>query len=284
MLQAREDGDYSRITVQPLGGSIGAEIFDVDLSRTLDDATIAEIRRALLEHLVIFFREQEIDVEQHRAFTRRFGEPFIHPNFNLGQADPDLVYLLRKPEDRTVAGGQWHSDTTMMATPPMGAILYALDVPAHGGDTLFANQYLAYETLSEGMKELIEPLGAVHNDIRVAGPQAAVNATRTTKVREDADWQPTEHVHPIVRTHPETGRKGLFVNEVYVQRIDGMSVEESRPILDYLYAHAHRPEFTCRFRWRTGSIAFWDNRCTLHLAINDIAGASRHMRRTQIAG
>ncbi len=284
MLQAREASGYSRISVKPLGGTIGAEIFDVDVAAELDDETIAEIRQALLDYLVIFFRDQKLDVERHRAFTRRFGELFIHPNYDMGQAEPEIVHLLREPEDRTVAGGKWHADTTMMATPPMGAILYALEVPEVGGDTLFANQYLAYESLSDGMKALIETLKAVHNDTRVAGPKAGVNATRSTKVLEDDDWHPTEHIHPIVRAHPETGRNCLSVNEVYVHRIDGMTVEESRPILDYLHAHARRPEFTCRFRWRAGSIAFWDNRCSLHLAINDAQGGTRHMRRTQIAG
>ena len=285
MLQAREASGYSRISVKPLGGTIGAEIFDVDVAAELDDETIAEIRQALLDYLVIFFRDQKLDVERHRAFTRRFGELFIHPNYDMGQAEPEIVHLLREPEDRTVAGGKWHADTTMMATPPMGAILYALEVPEVGGDTLFANQYLAYESLSDGMKALIETLKAVHNDTRVAGPKAG-------RQRHPLDQgaggrrlaSPTEHIHPIVRAHPETGRNCLSVNEVYVHRIDGMTVEESRPILDYLHAHARRPEFTCRFRWRAGSIAFWDNRCSLHLAINDAQGGTRHMRRTQIAG
>lgn len=235
---------YQRITVTPISGTIGAEIGGVDVAAELDAATILEIRRALLNHLVVFFRDQALDVARHKAFTRRFGEFFIHPNYDLGQNEPEMVYLLRRPGDTSAAGERWHTDTTMMAVPPMGAILYALEVPEYGGDTLFANQYLAYETLSEGMKRLIEPLRAVHNDTRVAGPNAGVNAKRSSKVREDEDWRATENLHPIVATHPETGRKCLFVNEVYVHRIDGMTTEESRPLLAYLYAHACRPEFT----------------------------------------
>ncbi len=275
---------YERITVSRIAGALGAEIGGVDVAADLDDATIAEIRRALLEHLMIFFRDQKLDVERHKAFTRRFGEIFIHPNYNFGGNDPEMVFLTRQPGDASVAGEFWHADTTMMPVPPMGAILHALEVPSHGGDTLFANQYLAYETLSDGMKHLLDGLKAVHNDTRVAGPNAGVNARRSSKVRDDAAWRPTENVHPVVRRHPETGRKCLFVNAVYVHRFEGMSVAESRPLLDFLYAHAVRPEITGRFRWAPGSIAFWDNRCTQHLAIHDSHHAVRRMQRTQIAG
>ena len=272
------------ITVSPIAGALGAEVAGVDVAGDLDDDTIAEIRQALLDHCVIFFRDQKLDVEGHRAFTRRFGELFIHPNYQFGQEDPDMVYVRREPGDPKVVGGDWHADTTMMAAPPMGAILYAMEVPAVGGDTLFANQYLAYEALSDGMKRLLEPLRAIHNDTRVAGPGTGLNAQRASQVREDEDWRPTENAHPVVRTHPETGRKHLFVNSVYVHNFEGMTVAESQPLLDYLYAHIVRPEFTCRFRWRPGSIAFWDNRCTLHLAVHDNHDEVRYMQRTQIAG
>ena len=272
------------ITVTPISGALGAEIGGVDVAEDLDDGAIAEIRQALLDHCVIFFRDQELDVERHKAFTRRFGELFIHPNYQFGQENPEMVYVRREPGDPKVVGGDWHADTTMMAKPPMGAILYAMDVPPAGGDTLFANQYLAYEALSEGMKGLLAPLRAVHNDTRVAGPGVGLNAQRASQVREDDAWRPTEHIHPVVRTHPETGRKFLFVNSVYVHNIEGMTVDESQPLLDYLYAHVVRPEFTCRFRWRAGSIAFWDNRCTLHLAVHDAHEDVRYMQRTQICG
>jgi len=276
--------EYERITVAPIAGALGAEIGGVDVAEDLDDATIGEIRRALLDHLVIFFRGQDLPVARHKAFTRRFGDIFIHPNYQLGQEDKETVYLLRRPGDTSVAGEKWHADTTMMETPPMGAILYALETPDYGGDTLFANQYLAYDALSDGMKAMLGGLAAVHSDIRVAGPQAGVNTKRTSKVRDDANWRPTVHAHPIVRVHPETGRKCLFVNSVYTMHIDGMTEAESAPILDFLYAHQCRPEFTCRFRWQPGSIAFWDNRCSLHLAIHDNVDQVRHMQRTQIAG
>jgi len=272
------------ITVTPIAGCIGAEIGDVDVAEDLDDSTIAEIRQALLDHCVIFFRDQGLDVERHKAFTRRFGKLFVHPNYQFGQENPEMVYVRREPGDKKIVGEDWHADTTMMVTPPMGAILYAMEVPPVGGDTMFANQYLAYETLSDGMKQFLAPLRAVHNDTRVAGPGVGLNAQRASKVREDEAWRKTENSHPVVRTHSETGRKHLFVNKVYVHHFEGMTVAESQPLLGYLYAHAVRPEFTCRFRWRAGSIAFWDNRCVLHLAVHDNHDDVRYMQRTQIEG
>jgi taurine dioxygenase len=273
----------TRIEVQPIAGALGAELRGVDLGSDLDDATIAEIRQALLDHCVIFFRVQEFDAEQHKALARRFGTIFVHPNYYGLQADPEVLEIRREPGDTKVVGEDWHTDTTMMAEPPMGAILYALEVPPYGGDTLFANQYLAYETLSDGMKRLIGSLRAVHSDRMVAGP-AVNHAGRTTKARGDADWRETINVHPVVRTHPETKRKLLYVNYSYTVGFDGMTEEESRPLLSYLMEHGNRPEFTCRFRWTKGAVAFWDNRCVKHLAINDAQPFRRVMRRVQIAG
>src|ERR1041384_6537424 len=188
----------SRIEVRPIAGSIGAEIHNVDVSQDLDDATIGDIRQALLDHCVIFFRNQKLDAERHKAFTRRFGKIFIHPNYKGMQADPEVIVITREPGDKKIVGEDWHTDTTMMPEPPMGAILYGVEVPPYGGDTLFANQYQAYETLSPGMQRMLEGLRAVHSDRLVAGPQAAKNAVRSTKVREDADWRQTINTHPVV--------------------------------------------------------------------------------------
>ncbi len=272
------------IQISPISGALGAEIGGVDVSRDLDPAVIGAIRQALLDHGVIFFRNQTIDVAQHKAFTRRFGEIFIHPNYKGVSADPEIVDIKRAPGDKKIVGEDWHADTTMAAEPPMGAILYAIEVPPYGGDTLFANQYLAYESLSDGLKRTLEGLRAVHTDRMVAGPQAGMNAHRSTKVREDADWRETISLHPVVRTHPETGRKLLFVNRSYTVGFEGWTEAESKPLLDYLLEHGHRPEFTCRFRWENGSIAFWDNRSTKHLAVHDAGPFRRIMRRTQISG
>jgi taurine dioxygenase len=274
----------SQIEVRPIAGTIGAEIHNVDVSQELDDATIADIRKALLDHCVIFFRDQKLDAERHKAFTRRFGKIFIHPNYAGMQADPEIVVITREPGDKHIVGEDWHADTTMVREPPMGAILYGVEVPPYGGDTLFANQYLAYETLSDGMKRMLSGLKAIHSDRKVAGPAANRNAHRSTKVRQDADWRETVSVHPVVVTHPETQRKLLYVNASYTQGFDGMTEEESKPLLRYLLEHGHRPEFTCRFRWETGSIAFWDNRVCKHLAIHDAGPFRRVMRRTQVAG
>jgi taurine dioxygenase len=274
----------SQIEVRPIAGSIGAEIHNVDVSQDLDDANIADIRKALLDHCVIFFRNQKLDAERHKAFTRRFGEIFIHPNYKGMQADPEIIVITREPGDKKIVGEEWHADTTMMPEPPMGAILYAIEVPPYGGDTLFANQYQAYEALSEGMKKMLSGLKALHSDRKVAGPAANKNAFRATKVREDADWRETVSAHPVVVAHPETGRPLLYINASYTYGFEGMTEEESRPLLGYLLEHGHRPEFTCRFRWETGSIAFWDNRCCKHLAIHDAGPFRRVMQRTQIAG
>jgi taurine dioxygenase len=274
----------SHIQIHPIAGALGAEIEGVNVADNLPDEAISEIRQALLDFGVIFFRGQTLDRDQHKAFTRRFGEIFIHPNYQGVSADPEIVDIKREPGDKKIVGEDWHTDTTMSAEPPLGAILYAIEVPPYGGDTLFANQYLAYETLSDGLKRTLEGLRAIHSDRMVAGPQAGMNAQRSTKVREDADWRETISVHPVVRTHPETGRKLLFVNRSYTVGFEGWTEAESKPLLDYLLEHGHRPEFTCRFRWANGSIAFWDNRCTKHLAVHDAGPFRRIMRRTQIVG
>jgi len=276
---------YTQINVTPLSSAIGAEIGNVDISKDLSSTVITEIRSALLEHLVIFFRDQDLsNPERHKMFTKYFGDLFIHPNFNLGQNNPEMVYLTRKPGDTAAAGEKWHADTTMMKNPPMGAILFALEVPDWGGDTLFANQYMAFENLSPGMKRLLMRLKAVHNDSRVAGPAVSLNSKRATKVREDDDWTLTENSHPVIRTHPETLKKCLFVNSIYVHHFEGMSVEESQDLLEFLYTESTRPEYSCRFRWNNNSVAFWDNRCVQHLAIHDNHSATRRMQRTQIIG
>jgi len=274
----------SRIEVRQAAGGCGAEIDGVSIADDLDDATIAEIRQALNEHCVIFFRGQEFDAAQHKAFARRFGEIFVHPNYRGMQEDDEIVMVRREPGDQHIVGEEWHADTTMVEAPPMAAILYAIEVPPYGGDTCFANQYLAYETLSPGMQRLAEGLRAVHSDRMVAGPQAGRNAYRSTKVREDAGWRETVSTHPVIRTHPETGRKLLFINHSYTVGFDGMTEAESRPLLDYLLEHGHRPEFTCRFRWEKGSVAFWDNRSVKHLAVHDAGPHRRLMRRVQICG
>ncbi len=267
-----------------LSGAMGAEIEGLNLAREIDKSLATEIRDALAEFGVLMFRDQELDVEAHKRVARHFGEIFIHPNFNTGDHDPEVVSIVREPGDSRIVGEDWHTDTTMMAEPPMGALLYALETPPIGGDTLFAAQWLAYQALSDEMKKFLSDLKCVHSDIKVAGPHNKLNAKRATVIREDDGWRPTENAHPVVRTHPDSGRKCLFVNHSYSIRFEGWTEEESQPLLNWLMDWGHRPEFTCRLQWSDRSLAFWDNRSTKHLAVNDVHEHRRVMRRIQIAG
>ena len=273
---------YRRITVEPIAGALGAEIGGVDLAAGLNDDTVAEVRRALLEHQVVFFRGQDLTPAGQMAFASRFGEPMEYP-FVKGLDDYPLVVPILKKEHETVNfGGLWHTDTAYLARPPMGTILYALDVPPHGGDTLFASLYRAYDTLSDGMKAMLAPLKAVNSAGK--GIAASTRADRIAEMGRGASEEATYAVHPVVRTHPETGRKALYVNVAHTVRFDGMTEEESAPLLDYLFRHQVRPEFTCRFRWQPGSLAFWDNRAALHNPVNDYHGHRRLLHRITLAG
>jgi taurine dioxygenase len=268
------------IAIHPIAGALGAEISGVDLSRPLDDATLGALRRAWLEHLVIFFRDQDLSPAQFLVFARRFGEAIEYPFVNGLDDYPEIIPVLKLEHERVNFGGVWHSDTAYLDVPPMASMLIAREIPPFGGDTLFANMYLAYETLSDGMKRLLDPLAAVN-----ASAKADVTRTREDRMkdgaREKKDYLAT---HPVVRVHPETGRRALYVNVAHTIRFDGMTEEESAPLLDYLFRHQIRPEFTCRFRWRPGSIAFWDNRCTQHNPINDYHGHRRLLHRVTLAG
>ncbi len=270
--------------IERLSGALGAEVTEVDLGRDIDQGLAADVRGLLAEHGVLVFRDQDLDVDAHKRVARHFGDIFIHPNFNTGDHDPEVVSILRAPGDTRIVGEDWHTDTTMTPEPPMGALLYALETPDVGGDTLFAAQWLAYERLSDGMKAMLADLKCIHTDAKVAGPAHGLNGKRATVIREDADWRPTESVHPVVRTHPDNGRKCLFVNHSYSVRFDGWTQEESKPLLDWLMDWGHRPEFTCRVRWADRSLAFWDNRSTKHLAVHDVHDSRRVMRRIQVAG
>jgi taurine dioxygenase len=273
----------SEIKVEPVTGALGAEVVGVDLSKDLAEATLAKIRAALLAHGVIFFREQNLDIQRHKMFASLFGTLFLHPNIQGSKADPAVIDIVRNPGDTKIIGEDWHSDTTHVARPPMGSVLCAVDVPEYGGDTLFSSQYAAYDTLSPGLKKLLHGVRAMHSDRRVAGPARDL-AQSNAQTRNGAEWRETATYHPVFRTHPETGRKALYVNRQTSTAFEDMTEAESKPLLDYLCQHAHRPEFTCRFRWRNGSVAFWDNRCTQHVAINDTGMSKRVMRRLQIEG
>jgi taurine dioxygenase len=270
------------VEVRKLAGAIGAEILGVDLSRGLDDAIVAAIRRAWLEHLVIFCRDQDLPPERFLALARCFGQPVEYPFLQGLPGFPVITPVVKLEHERVNFGGLWHSDTAYLECPPMGTMLIAREAPEWGGDTLFANMYLAYETLSEGMKRLLDGLFAVNSSAK-----ADVTKTREDRLRDgartDAKHEYTA-LHPVVRSHPETGRKALYVNGGHTVRFDGMTEEESAPILAYLFDHQTRPEFTCRFQWRPGSLALWDNRCAQHNPINDYHGHRRVMNRVTLAG
>lgn len=268
--------------VKPVAGALGAEISGVDLSRNLADETIAQIRQALLDHLVIFFRDQDITPDQHLAFAKRFGETVEYPLVKGLEELPEIIPIVKLEHEKVNFGGLWHSDTTYLDEPPMGSILLARELPPYGGDTIFANMYLAYDTLSEGMKKLLKPLRGVS-----VSNLPKVLATRQERIRTAAKMEPETVLtatHPVIRTHPETGRKLLYVNGAHTIRFEGMSDKESAPLLKYLFEHQTLPEFTCRFRWEPGSIAFWDNRCTQHNPVNDYHGHKRVMHRITLAG
>jgi taurine dioxygenase len=276
--------NYKHIEVRPIAGALGAEIAGVDMARDLDSEVVSEVRQALLDHLVIFLREQKATPLQQLAFARKFGEPIEYPQLKGLPESQFITPVVKLEHERNNFGGIWHSDTTYLPVPPMGSMLLAHEVPPYGGDTMFANQYLAYETLSDGMKKMLAGLRAVHSDTMVAGPQAGKNKGRSTKHRDGADWRETRSSHPVVRTNPETGRKMLFVNKSYTVGFEGMTEAESKPLLDFLMEHGNRPEFTFRFRYEKGSIAFWDNRSTKHIALGDTGPFRRLMRRVQISG
>jgi taurine dioxygenase len=277
------------ITIAPVAGLVGAEIGGVDLARPPTPEVAEALREALACHLVLFFRDQHLDFTGQKRATEIFGPlsrvPYIVPS----KEDPDVVAVLKEADETKIAvfGGDWHSDFSFLETPPAGSVLYSVEVPPYGGDTIWANQIAAYENLPDDLRAKVEGRGAIHIGAPYGvshKPGADIRVSRSIQMQRGDPGADRETVHPIVRTHPTSGRKALFVNQIYTTRIDGMSEEESRPILQRLYAHAIRPEFTCRFRWSPHCVAVWDNRATMHYAINDYDGHRRLLYRTTFAG
>ena len=260
--------------VRRLAGALGAEVLGVDLSKSFDEKAI---RRVFLEHGVIFFRDQKLDPAQFMAFARSMGRPVEYPFVKGIEGFPEVIEVKKLEHEKHNFGGIWHSDTAYLDQPPMGSMLLAREVPPHGGDTEFASQTLAYEALSAGMQRMLDGLAAVNSSAK-----ADVTRTREDRVKEYSQHYEAEH--PVVRTHPETGRKALYVNLGHTVRFRGMTEQESAPLLEFLFRHQVKPEFTCRFQWRVGSLAFWDNRCTQHNPVNDYHGHRRVMHRITLAG
>ena len=271
---------YRHIRVNPLAGALGAEVGDVDLA-ALPDAALAEIRTAWRRHLVLVFRDQSLTGSQYLAFARRIAEPVEYPLLRGLPDCPLIVPVIKQRHERVNFGGLWHSDTAYLDTPPIAATLLAREVPPFGGDTLFANMHLAYEALSDGMRRLLDGLRSVNSSAK-----ADVTKTREDRLADGGarldGGAAFEAVHPVVRTHPETGRKLLYVNCGHTVRFEDMTEEESAPLLQYLFAHLARPEFTCRLRWQVGTLALWDNRCTQHNPVNDYHGHRRVMHRISL--
>ena len=272
----------TQLDVEPLAGAIGAVVTGIDLAQ-LDDATVDAVRAIWLEHLVVFFRDQELDADAFLAFARRIGEPVRYPFVKGFDTHPEIIEVAKLPEETVNFGGIWHSDTVYLEQPPMATMLLARELPPYGGDTMFASMYAAYEALSPALQELLDGLHAVNSSAL-----ADVSKTREDRIRDhgSSEEEPQHFLatHPVVRTHPETGRKALYVNSAHTASFAGMTEEESRPLLEFLFRHSTRAEFTCRFQWGPGSLALWDNRCAMHNPINDYHGFTRRMHRITLAG
>lgn len=264
--------------VSRLTGALGAEVEGIDLAKPLDPPTRAALEDAWMEHQVLFFRDQAISVDQHKAFARNFGELHVHPVLQqmADQGHPEIV-VLESDAERPYVADRWHSDVTFEKRPPLGSILRAVAVPETGGDTMWASMYAAYDALSDTMQRLLSGLTAFHDGGGFARIAKDEGQRRDLESRQTAE-------HPVVRTHPVTGRKALFVNSVFTKRIVGMKSGESRALLSFLCDHLASPDFTCRFRWRKDSIAMWDNRCTQHHAVWDYWPHSRYGERISVVG
>lgn len=276
--------EFQKIEVRPMTGALGAEIAGVDLGAPLDNETFSEIYQAFLDHLVIFFRKQVITPEQHLAFARRFGPLHIHPFTVPMEGYPEIIEIIKEPDELHNWGDSWHTDLTFLEKPPLGSVLYAKEVPPFAGDTQWSNMYLAYQTLSDTMKSFIDGLACIH---RGETGDGYANFKSMKIMAPKAQ----ESEHPLVRTHPETGRKCLMVHRKFIKRIKGMTEGESRAILDLLHTHAENPDYAVRFRWEEGSIAMWDNRCTQHRVTADyfykergFAAHRRRMHRVTVEG
>ena len=266
----------STLRVTPLSPVIGAEVSGVDLTQALDAAVLTELKDAWAKHLVLFFRDQHLTFAQHKALGRHFGELHVHPAAPKDAEHPEILVVHGDDKVKFVAGSLWHSDVSCDREPPLGSILRVVQVPSSGGDTLFANMYAAYEGLSDRLQRLLAGLTAIHD-----GEQYYRGRYGSANLRDDR--HPAAE-HPVVRTHPVTGRQALFVNQGFTTRIKELPIAESDALLAFLFRHCERPEFHCRFQWREHSVAFWDNRCTQHLAIWDYYPQTRHGYRVSIKG
>jgi taurine dioxygenase len=269
--------------IQPLAGALGAEIRGVSLT-TLDEAAWREIQRAFLDYAVLVFRDQALEPEDLMRVGGRFGPPCYYPFVTGIEGYPYIFEVVKAEEETTNFGGSWHSDTTYLREPPLATLLYALETPAHGGDTMFASTRAAYEALSDGMREMLAGLAGVNSAaLKYGGGRSSMHSKiGGMKVHDTDSAEQYESEHPVVRTHPDTGHKALYLSRSHTIRFKDMSEAESRPLIEFLQEHQTRPEFTCRVQWAPGTLTVWDNRCTQHFAVNDYQGQRRRMRRLTV--
>ena len=272
------------IDVRPLSGNIGAEIHGVDLNREITEDQFTEIRLAFGEYGVIFFRDQELSPDREIAFAKRWGKININRFFNNVYGYPEIAMVLKEPDQKKNIGAIWHTDHSYDLKPAMGSILFAHEVPNKGGDTIFSSMHSAYNALSDCLKSKLSKMYARHSSRHVFGSVRSERNDDTVGRIGNPESAKQDVVHPVIITHPETDKKILYVNPTFTLGFKGWSDNESKSLLNYLYSHAVRPEFTCRFEWKIGSIAFWDNRSTWHLAVNDYHGERRLMHRITIEG
>lgn len=277
---------YQHIQVNRVIGAVGAEISGVDLSQPLPRAVVNEIHSAWLDHQVVFFRDQQLTPTQQAAFAENFGPLDVYPFVRALDEHPNVIPIVKEPETKMNFGGGWHTDTSYLAKPPKATLLYAVEVPDWGGDTLFTDTSAAYEAFSPGMKRLLDGLVGIYSAAMVHGNGGAyaLNADHPMDYGAKAEDAEREVEHPIIRTHPDTGRKSIYATIAHTARIKNMSVNESRPLLDILHRQATRAEFMTRFKWTNGTLTMWDNRCLWHYALNDYAGKRREMRRVIVQG
>ena len=273
----------SNILINPTSGSMGVEIHNVDLSNELSDSLFSEIRETFIEHGLIFFRDQELTPDDHLRFAKRWGEININRFFAKVEGYDQIAEVKKDPDQKINIGGAWHTDHSYDQIPAMGSILLAKETPKIGGDTLFANMYRAYETLSTGMKKTLETMKACHSSRHVFGAHTGYAEASNQRI-SNPELATQDAIHPVIITHPESKRKALYVNPEFTVNFEGWTVEESKPLLDYLAEHTTQQENITRFQWKPGSIAFWDNRCTWHFALNDYPGETRLMHRITVEG
>ena len=274
------------LEIKPLAGALGAEIGGVSLARLEDEAAWQEIHAAFVRHSVLVFRDQGLEPADIMRVGSRFGAPCHYPFVTGMDEFPFIFEVVKEESERTNFGGAWHSDTTYLPQPPMATLLYAVETPTYGGDTMFTNTRAAYDALSEGMRKLVDGLVGVNSaGLKYGGGRTAMHKKiGAMRVHDTESADQLEAEHPVARTHPDTGRKALYVNRSHTIRFSGMTEEESRPLIEWLALHQVRPEFTCRVRWTPGTLTIWDNRCTQHNAVNDYHGQRRRMRRLTVGG